>query len=181
MHSSSTGASDRGRTAGPDPRTAARSAAVLAAERRIAWVARVLDDLVVVPGTNARVGLDPIIGLIPVVGDLVAAVIGAWIVLEASRFRVPGIVLVRMILNTFVDFVIGLIPLLGTILDFGFKGNRKNLELFHRYALDPGEDTGGHWAFVLGLLAVLVGLGWLGLLLAVRMFGAVARLLGIGG
>jgi hypothetical protein len=181
MQTPSTRARDHRRTAGPDPRTAARSAAVLAAERRIAWVARLLDDLVVVPGTNARVGLDPIIGLIPVVGDLVAAVMGAWIVLEASRFRVPGIVLVRMILNTFVDFVIGLIPLLGTVLDFGFKGNRMNLELFHRYALDPGEDTGGHWAFVLGLLAILVGLGWLGLLLAARMLGAVARLLGIGG
>jgi len=144
---------------------------VLAAERRIAAVAHVLDDLVTVPGTNSRVGLDPIIGLIPVVGDLVAAAVGAWIVLEAVRFKVPGIVMVRMILNTFVDFVIGLIPFLGDILDFGFKGNRMNLELFHRYALDPGEDTSGHWAFVLGLIAVFVGLAWLGIVLVARMVG----------
>jgi hypothetical protein len=174
MHSSSPGAPDRRRTAGPDPRAGARTAAVLAAERRIAWVARLLDDLVSIPGTNIRVGLDPVMGLIPVVGDLVAAVVGAWIVLEASRFRVPGIVLVRMVLNTFVDFVVGLVPLLGDVLDFGFKGNRMNLELFHRYALDPGEDTSGHWAFLLGLVAILVGLAWLGLVLAARMLGWVA-------
>jgi hypothetical protein len=169
MHSSSARSSRTRQADGPDPRAPGRTAAVLAAERRIARVARVLDDLVTVPGTNARVGLDPLIGLIPVVGDLVVAVVGAWIVLEAARFRVPAIVMVRMILNTFVDFVIGIIPLVGNILDFGFKGNRMNLELFHRYALDPGEDTSGHWAFVLGLVAVLVGLAWLGLLLAVRM------------
>jgi hypothetical protein len=172
--------SRQSRAPGPGPSHAGRTAAVLAAERRIAWVAHMLDDLVTVPGTNSRVGFDPIIGLIPIVGDLVAAVIGSWIVLEASRFKVPGIVLVRMVLNTFVDFVIGLIPFVGDILDFGFKGNRMNLELFHRYALDPGEDTAGHWAFILGLLAVLIGLGWLGLVLAARMFGAVLGLLGIG-
>jgi Domain of unknown function (DUF4112) len=177
MHSPGASASRTRRAAGPDPRAAGRTAAVLAAERRIAWIARLLDDLVAVPGTNARVGLDPVIGLIPVVGDLVAAVIGAWIVLEAARFRVPGIVMVRMILNTFVDFVIGLIPFVGDILDFGFKGNRMNLELFHRYALDPAEDTSGHWAFVLGLVAVLVGLAWLGLLLAARMLSLVAGVL----
>jgi hypothetical protein len=169
MHPSDEATRDRRRPAGSDLRAGARTAAVLAAERRIAWVARLLDDLVAVPGTNARVGLDPVIGLIPVVGDLVTAAVGAWIVLESARFRVPGIVMVRMILNTFVDFVIGLIPFLGDILDFGFKGNRRNLDLFHRYALDPGEDTSGHWAFVLGLVAILVGLAWLGLLLAARM------------
>jgi hypothetical protein len=150
---------------------------VLAAERRIAWVAHLLDDLVVVPGTNARVGLDPVIGLIPVIGDLVAAVVGAWIILESARFRVPGIVLARMVLNTSVDFVVGLLPFVGDILDFGFKGNRMNLELFHRYALDPGEDTSGHWAFMLGLVAILVGLGWLGLLLAARMLSLVLGVL----
>jgi hypothetical protein len=166
------------RAAGPDHRHPGRTAAVLAAERRIAYVAHMLDDLVTVPGTNARVGIDPVIGLIPIVGDLAAAVVGAWIILESARFKVPGIVLVRMILNTFVDFVIGLVPFVGDILDFGFKGNRMNLELFHRHALDPGEDTSGHWAFVLGLLAVLVGLGWLGLLLAMRMFSWVVGILG---
>jgi hypothetical protein len=171
MHASRTGTTSAGKPGGPDPRAAGRTAAVLASERRIAFVAHLLDDLVVVPGTSARVGLDPLIGLIPVVGDLVAAVMGAWIVLESARFRVPGIVMARMIVNTFVDFVVGLIPFVGDILDFGFKGNRMNLELFHRYALDPGEDTSGHWAFILGLLAVFVGLAWLGLLLAARMLG----------
>jgi hypothetical protein len=53
-----------------------------------------------------------------------------------------------------------------------------NLHLFHRYALDPDEDTSGHWAFVLGLVAIMVGLGWLGLLLAARMIGMVLGVLG---
>ena len=156
-----------GPTRGPAP--AGRTARLLAAERRIAFVAHLLDDLVAVPGTRSRVGLDPLIGLIPFLGDLVTAVVGAWIVLEAARFRMPPVVVARMVVNVVVDFVFGIIPFLGDLLDFGFKSNSRNLDLFHRYATDPGADTASHTAFFAGLLLVFVGLGWAALVLVSRL------------
>jgi len=158
---------------GPDPAAAARTARVLAAERRIAFVAHFLDDLVAVPGTKSRIGLDPIIGLVPVLGDLVTGAISAWVVLEAARFKIPTVVLVRMILNATVDFVIGLVPVVGDLLDFGFKGNTRNLDLFHRYALDPGADTSGHAAFIAGLVFVFLGIAWISLILLGRLLGLI--------
>ncbi len=130
-------------------------------ERRYAAVSRVLDELVPVPGTNQRVGIDPVIGLIPVVGDLVSAGLGFWLIAEATRFRIPTVVLVRMVLNTLVDLAIGAIPFLGDIFDVVSKSNKRNLELFRRYATDPGASTTSHGLFLGGLLLLLVGVVWL--------------------
>jgi hypothetical protein len=136
------------------------------AERRIGRVTHVLDELVSVPGTPVRVGLDPVVGLIPVVGDVVAAAVGAWVIGEAARFGIPRVVLGRMVVNLLVDLAIGAIPILGDLYDVAFRSNTRNLELFRRHALDPGASTRGDQAFFLGLLVLLVGLAWL-LLMAV--------------
>ena len=145
---------------------ASRAERFRAAERRIGRVTHALDELVAVPGTSIRVGLDPVIGLIPVVGDAVAAVVGVWVIGEAARFGIPRLVLGRMAVNLIVDLAIGAIPFLGDIFDFAFRSNSANLELFRRHALDPAASTRGEQAFFVGLLLVLVGLAWL-LLLAV--------------
>jgi len=150
--------SNAGRVRAADPVRVQRA---LAAERRIASAAHLLDDLVVVPGTGTRIGLDPVIGLVPFLGDAVTAVMAAWIVIESTRFGIPAIVIVRMLLNAAVDFAVGLIPFVGDLVDFGFKGNRRNLELFHRHALDPDADTTGSVALVVGVLLVFVGIIWL--------------------
>jgi hypothetical protein len=133
----------------------------VAAERRIVGAVHVLDDLVRIPGTGTRFGIDPLIGLVPFVGDFASALFSAWIVLEAARFRLPKIVILRMILNAIVDFGIGLIPFVGDLVDFGFKSNRRNLDLFHRHAVDLDADTTGSQALVIGVVAVLVGVAWL--------------------
>jgi hypothetical protein len=150
-----------------------RTERVLAAERRIAAVAHVLDNLIRVPGTGQRVGIDPLIGFIPVVGDLTGAIMAAWIVLEAARFNVPAIVLVRMTVYAAADFLIGLIPLLGDLFDLGFKANMRNLELFHRHAVDPGASTSGSWALVGGIVLAFVGIIWLGFELLSRFLSTV--------
>jgi hypothetical protein len=169
MHASRTG--PRGRpTDGPD---GARTERVLAAERRIGAVAHVLDDLVAIPGTRSRVGLDPIVGLVPILGDVVTSIVAAWIVLEAARFRLPGVVLVRMCINVAVDFVFGLVPFLGDAFDLVFKANTRNLELFHRHAVDPGAGTGGSVAFVLGAAAIVVGVVWVAFVLIGRLLSIV--------
>jgi uncharacterized protein DUF4112 len=131
------------------------------AEHRIAFVARLLDDLITIPGTRQRLGLDSIVGLIPGFGDLASAAVGGWVILEAARFRLPGVVLARMVVNTLVDLVIGAVPIAGDLFDVVFKSNTRNLALFRRHATDPGASTSEHRFFFAGLVLVLFGLVWL--------------------
>jgi hypothetical protein len=140
---------------------ASRAERFRAAEQRIGRVTRVLDELVGVPGTPIKVGLDPVIGLIPVVGDAVAAGVGAWVIAEAARFGIPRLVLGRMVLNLLLDLGIGAIPILGDVYDLFFRSNSRNLALFRRHALDPDASTRGERAFFAGLLLVIVGILWL--------------------
>jgi Domain of unknown function (DUF4112) len=140
---------------------ASRAERFAAAERRIGRVTHVLDELVTVPGTGFRVGLDPIVGLIPIVGDAVAGVVGIWVIAEAAQFGIPRIVLGRMVVNLLVDLAVGAIPLLGDLFDFVIRSNSRNLALFRRHALDPDASTRGEQAFFVGLFLLLVGLIWL--------------------
>jgi len=155
------------------PFDAGRTQRVLAAERRIGAVAHMLDNLIRVPGTGQRVGIDPLIGFIPVIGDLTSAIMAAWIVLEAARFNVPPIVLARMTVYAAADFLIGLIPLIGDLFDLGFKANMRNVELFHRHAVDPGASTSGSWALVGGIVLAFAGIIWLGFELLGRFLSIV--------
>lgn len=132
-----------------------------AAERRLAAMSHVLDDLITVPGTGRRLGLDPLIGLIPVIGDGISALAGAYLIAEASRFRLPPVVMARMVINLLVDLAIGVIPFVGDLFDFVSKSNARNLELFRRYALEPEADTGEHRRFFIGLGMVVLGVLWL--------------------
>lgn len=131
------------------------------AERRIEVITTLLDDLIVVPGTRLRFGLDPILGLVPVVGDLVGAVVGFWIVLEAAAFGLPRIVLARMIVNVLLDMGLGALPIVGDAFDFFSKSNARNLALFRRHAMDPEASTVEHALFFLGIALVSLGLLWL--------------------
>ena len=141
-----------------------------AIETRIHRVTHVLDELVPLPGTHHRFGLDPAIGLIPVVGDVFAAIIGSWVILEAARFGVPRIVIGRMVVNLSVDLAIGAIPLIGDVFDIVSRSNTQNLELFRRHALDPGASTRGQQAFFAGLVLILVGIFWLALVIIAAVF-----------
>lgn len=138
-----------------------RSARFTAFERRFSLVSRVFDDLVAVPGTNHRIGLDPVIGLIPVVGDAVSGVVGFWLIAEATRFGIPRVVVARMVLNTVLDLVLGAVPVLGDLFDVVSRSNTRNLALFRRHALEPGASTRDDRLILLGLGAIVVGVLWL--------------------
>lgn len=138
-----------------------RSARFRAFERRFSVVSRLLDDLVVVPGTNHRVGLDPIVGLIPVVGDAVSGVVGFWLIAEATRFGLPRVVVARMVLNTSADLALGFVPVLGDVFDIVSRSNARNLALFRRHALEPGASTRNDRLVLVGLGALVVGFLWL--------------------
>ena len=138
-----------------------RATRFAAFERRFAAVSRVMDELVAVPGTSIRVGLDPLVGLVPVVGDAISAAIGFWLIAEATRFGVPRIVVGRMAANTVVDLAVGAVPLLGDLFDVVSRSNSRNLALFRRHALDPTASTRGEQLALAGLVLLVVGLLWL--------------------
>ena len=137
-------------------------------------LARLLDDLIRVPGTNIGIGLDPIIGLIPGVGDMIGGLMSSYILMVAAQEGVPASVLTRMLGNIALDSLVGVVPVLGDLFDFGMKSNRRNVDLLERYLATPTKTKAasrGIVALVL-LAAILLVVG----LIATGVW--VARLLG---
>lgn len=102
-------------------------------------LARVLDDLVRVPGTKFGVGLDPLIGLIPGLGDVIGGAMSGYILLVAAKEGAPASVLTRMLGNIAIDSLVGVVPLVGDLFDFGVKANRRNIDLLERYLGAPTQ------------------------------------------
>jgi len=115
-----------------------------------------LDSAFRVPGTNIRFGWDPIIGLVPWVGDLVTAMMSGVIVVQAHQMRIPRVVQLRMLLNVAVDVMLGVVPFAGDIADVFWKSNAKNLALLERQAVRTTPATAGDWAFVILVVASIV-------------------------
>lgn len=112
--------------------------------RRLAWI---LDDCIRVPGTEFRFGLDPVVSILPVLGDAVAAGISLYIVVESANLGVGYRTLVRMLTNLVLDFAVGSIPYLGSAFDFYFKANNRNIALALVDLAEP-VDAGAETAFV---------------------------------
>ncbi|MCE7797812.1 DUF4112 domain-containing protein [Sphingobium sufflavum] len=101
--------------------------------QRVEALERLMEGMVTLPGTRQRMGLDAILGLIPIVGDLASAAIGAWIVWEARNLGMSKFQIARMATNVGVDTAIGAIPLVGDAFDFFFRSNSRNLRIIRRH------------------------------------------------
>ena len=101
--------------------------------RRLEAMEGVLERLFVIPGINRPIGLDSIVGLIPVVGDIVTASMGAWLVWEARNLGMSKFHLARMAGNIGVDTLVGAVPLVGDLFDFAFRSNTRNLKIVKRH------------------------------------------------
>jgi hypothetical protein len=104
-------------------------------------LAKILDTTVKIPGTPFYVGLDPLLGLIPGVGDMLANLIGTVILILAARLQVPQIVIARMSLNLLINGTIGTIPILGDLFSIWFRSHARNAELLRRAATQPHQET----------------------------------------
>lgn len=100
--------------------------------RRIRALARLLDSAYVVPGTSYRIGLDPILGLLPGLGDLLSLGLSAYLLHEARQLGASRRTLNRMALNLLIDTTVGTVPLLGDWFDFTYKANARNLALLEK-------------------------------------------------
>jgi hypothetical protein len=107
---------------------------------RARTLTNLLDNAVRVPGTSMRFGLDPVLGLIPGLGDVAGAALSGYVVLLASQLGAPTTVIVRMLGNVVVDTVGGTFPVIGDLFDAGWKANSRNLALLERHLGQP-EST----------------------------------------
>jgi hypothetical protein len=114
---------------------------VEAALARINAVAHMMDSLFAIPGTRLRLGVDSLIGLVPVVGDLVAHAVAAYLIWEAKQLGVSKLTLWRMVGNTLIDTVVGAVPVVGDAFDVAFKANMKNLRLLQRHLEKQGYQV----------------------------------------
>lgn len=150
-----------------------KPAASAAAEPRLVFarfLAELLDQRFTIPGTSIRIGLDPIIGLIPGVGDTLANLAGSAILLVGAQFRLPKVVLLRMALNVALNTLIGAIPVVGDLFSIWFRSNVRNARLLELHATRHAQKAApADWLFVMAVIAgllllligVVVGLSWM--------------------
>jgi hypothetical protein len=121
-------------------------------------LAKLMDAIIPVPGTGMKIGADALLGLIPGVGDLGSAAIGAYILNAAAKLGVPPVVLARMVLNLAIDALLGLIPFAGDLFDVMFKANMRNVKLVEEALADPtGTRRSSRWVLI-GLLGGLLAI-----------------------
>jgi hypothetical protein len=139
-----------------------------------------LDAGIAVPGTSVRFGLDPVLGLVPGLGDAVGALLAGWIFVEAIRLGAPRATLLRIVANIGLDALIGAVPVLGDVFDVVWKANIENVALLERHQLDPPGAGKADRIFVTllagGVVVLCAGLLAGGVLLTAWLVRVVAGL-----
>ena len=123
---------------------------------RLEALARLMDGAFVIPGTTIRFGLDGIIGLVPVAGDMIAGLVSTYLVWEARQLGAPTWLIARMLANVLLDTTVGAIPVVGDAFDVLFRANMKNMALLRRHLEKKGYTPSRRGAMIDGQ-AVRVG------------------------
>jgi Domain of unknown function (DUF4112) len=145
--------------------------------RRLRQLSRVLDKAITVPGTNISVGIDPLLGLIPIGGDVLTLIFSSYIILEAARLGAPKATLGRMILNIIIDGFVGALPVAGDLFDFAWKSNEYNIKLLEEHLKSPRSTQRGDIWFVLLVLFGLLLIGIVLIALPVVLISALLQVL----
>jgi hypothetical protein len=118
----------------------------------LALMSQLLDAAFTIPGTKIRFGFDPLIGLIPGIGDTAAALTSLLLIWRSARHGLPRIVLARMALNVLINAAVGAIPGVGDVFSVFYRSNLMNYELFRKHAGTRGISTRSDWLFVGALI-----------------------------
>jgi len=140
------------------------------------WLALVMDNLLRWPGTNFRFGLDPLLGLLPGIGDTTSAIISAFGLIQAARGGLPKIVLARMSLNILINEIVGIIPGIGDAFSFWFKSNARNYQILQAYVAEPQRTRRSDWIFVIAILLLLSLIVSAGLLVSFFLLQQILKL-----
>ena len=141
----------------------------------VALVARLMDSVFSIPGTNIRFGLDPILGLLPGFGDTATAIVSVMLIAQSARYGVPRVVLARMAGNVLINTALGSIPFLGDAFSVWFKSNARNYDLLRKHAGVRREASWRDWTFVLVLLGVVLALVALIIVGVITLLGALFK------
>jgi hypothetical protein len=140
---------------------------------RLAWY---LDNSIQLPGLNVRVGIDPLVGLIPGIGDTIGAIMSSYILSEAARLGAPKSILLKMAFNIAVDALAGALPIFGDLFDFGWKTNQRNARILGDYLDNPRETVASShllaWVLVGSLIGLFIFVGLLGYLLVYALWNS---------
>ncbi len=115
-------------------------------------LAKVMDTTIRIPGTSWYIGLDPLLGLIPGIGDVLANLIGTVILGLATRLQLPRIVLARMSLNLLINGTVGAVPILGDLFSVWFRSHSRNAALLREAAMKPDREAHADWFYVAGII-----------------------------
>jgi hypothetical protein len=147
------------------------------AEPMFKWVALIMDRLIQIPGIKRRLGLNPILDLIPGVGDIAAALVSVSVLVYGIRRGIPKILLGRMALNVLINEVVGIVPIVGSVFAFWFTANTRNYDLLREHLDTPRRSTKGDKIFVgavLALVIIVIAAGIIGTFLILQ---AIAKLI----
>jgi len=143
------------------------------------WVTIVMDELIALPNSKVKFGLDPLIGLIPGIGDTASAIVSALVLIQATRRGLPKILLARMSLNILINEIVGIIPGLGDAFSFWFKSNKRNYELLLAHTEMPRRARLSDWFFVIATLVILFVAVATGIYVSWLILRAIGQFLGL--
>ena len=127
--------------------------------RDIAKVVKLMESSFRIPFTNRTFGLEPIIGLVPVIGDSIGFIVTSWIMVTLLRNGASGKVIAKMFINIFIDVALAFMPVLGNVIDFFFKTNQRNLSLaveHYQYGTNQGSAKSVILPIILGLSVMFI-------------------------
>lgn len=146
------------------------------AKKRLERFAWYLDNSIPIPGLEARIGIDGLIGLLPGIGDTLGALLSSYLLGEAARLGAPKSVLLKMAFNIALDALVGTIPVLGDLFDFVWKANQRNAELLNQYLDRPRKTVVSSrifaWILAVALIGLVIFIGWLGYLVIRALWAA---------
>ena len=123
---------------------------------RLKLLSERLDELTKIPGTNQKIGIDAIIGLIPILGDLIGAVFSTYIMYSGIKMGVSSKVVTKMAANIGIEFIIGSFPIIGDIFDILWKANKRNVELIEDATIENQENY--NYLIIASLIVLILGL-----------------------
>jgi uncharacterized protein DUF4112 len=160
----------------PEDRSRSRSSV----ESVFNFVSLVMDRLIRIPGLKKRLGLNPIVDLVPGFGDIAVALVSVSVIVYGIRRKVPKIVLGRMALNVLINELVGLIPIIGSAFAFWFQANTRNYQLIRGHVDTPGRSTKGDKIFVSVVFALVIFVILAGIIATFLIFYEIAKSLSGG-
>jgi len=125
---------------------------------RLKLLSERLDNSIKIPGTNQKIGIDPIIGLIPILGDFIGVIFSTYIMYSGIKMGVSSKIVKKMATNLAIEFIIGSIPIIGDIFDALWKANKKNVELIEEATIENQENYRLNYLIIASLIVLILSL-----------------------